>query len=254
MEYTVNKLAVISGVSTRTLRYYDEIDLLKPAKIRSNGYRIYGSAEVDRLQQILFYREMGVGLEDIKRLLSETDYDQEEALTGHLKNLIRKKDQLERLIETVNKTIRSMKGEIEMKDHEKFEGFKQKLVDENEKRFGVEVRSKYGDKAVDASNAKVMNMSKEQYDEAQRLSTEINETLAAAVSSGDPAGEIAQKACELHKKWLCMFWEEGKYTKEGHRNLGLMYVADERFKAYYDSIAEGCAEFLSKALDVYCAE
>ncbi len=252
MEYTVNKLASISGVSTRTLRYYDEIDLLKPAKIRPNGYRIYGRTEVDKLQQILFYREMGVSLEEIKRLLSESDYDQAKALTSHLESLMRKKDQLETLIETVHKTIRSMKGEIEMKDHEKFEGFKQKLVDENEGKYGNEVRSKYGDEAVDASNAKVMNMSKDQYDQAQGLNAEINETLAAAMATGDPAGELAQRACELHKKWLCLFWEDGKYTKEAHRNLGLMYVADERFKAYYDSVGEGAAEFLSKALNIYC--
>ncbi len=254
MEYTVNKLAGISGVSARTLRYYDEIDLLKPGKIRSNGYRIYGIAEVDKLQQILFYREMGVGLEEMKRLLSEPDYDQAKALKDHLENLIRKKDQIERLIETVHKTIRSMKGEIEMKDREKFEGFKQKLVDENEEKYGYEIRLKYGNKAVNASNAKVMNMNKEQYDEAEGLSDEINKTLVAAMASGDPAGELAQRACELHKKWLCMFWEEGMYTKEAHRNLGLMYVADDRFKTYYDSIADGCAEFLSNALDVYCVE
>ena len=149
---------------------------------------------------------------------------------------------------------KSLKGEIEMKDYEKFEGFKQKLVDENEREYGKEVRSKYGNEAVDASNKKLMNMTKEQYEEVQRLSEEINATLAEAMKSGDPAGELAQKACQLHKQWLCMFWPEDTYTKEAHKGLGRMYVEDERFKAYYDSIAEGCAEFLSKALDVYCAE
>lgn len=254
MEYTVNKLAKISGVSTRTLRYYDEIGLLKPAKIRSNGYRIYGKVQMDKLQQILFYREMGVSLEEIKKLLSDPNYDQAESLINHKKALLQKKEQLQVLIETVDKTIRSLKGEIEMKDYEKFEGFKRNLVDENERKYGNEIRSKYGDDAVDASNAKLINMSKEQYEEAQRLSAEINETLAAAMNSGDPAGELAQKACELHKQWLCIFWPDGMYTKEAHRGLGRMYVEDERFKAYYDSIAEGCAEFLCKALDVYCTD
>lgn len=254
MEYTVNKLAKISGVSTRTLRYYDEIGLLKPAKIRSNGYRIYGKVQMDKLQQILFYREMGVSLEEIKKLLSDPNYDQAESLINHKKALLQKKEQLQVLIETVDKTIRSLKGEIEMKDYEKFEGFKRNLVDENERKYGNEIRSKYGDDAVDASNAKLINMSKEQYEEAQRLSAEINETLAAAMDSGDPEGELAQKTCKLHKQWLCMFWPDGMYTKEAHRGLGRMYVEDERFKAYYDSIAEGCAEFLCKALDVYCTE
>ena len=254
MEYTVNKLAGISGVSTRTLRYYDEIGLLKPAKIRSNGYRIYGKAEVDKLQQILFYREMGISLGEINKLLSESNGDRIEALENHRKALCSKKERIETLIETVDKTIRSMKGEIKMKDYEKFEGFKRNLVDENEQKYGNEIRSKYGDKAVDASNGKVMKMTNEQYADAQRLSTEINETLAVAMDSGDPAGELAQRACHLHRQWICMFWGEGMYTKEAHRGLGQMYVEDERFKVYYDSIAEGCAEFLSKALDAYCAE
>ena len=96
---------------------------------------------------------------------------------------------------------------------------------------------------MDATNKKIMNMTKEQY-----------APMAEAMKSGDPAGELAQKACQLHKQWLCMFWPEDTYTKEAHKGLGRMYVEDERFKAYYDSIAEGCAEFLSKALDVYCAE
>ena len=254
MEYTVSKLAKISGVSTRTLRYYDEIGLLKPTKIRSNGYRIYGNAEVDKLQQILFYREMGVSLEEIIKLMSDPNYDQAEALISHKKALIQKKEQLEVLIDTVEKTIKYLKGEIEMRDYEKFEGFKQKLVDENEREYGKEVRSKYGDEVVDASNIKLMNMTKEQYEEAQRLSEEINAMLAEAIKSGDPAGKLAQKACQLHKQWLCMFWSEDTYTKEAHKGLGRVYVEDERLKAHYDSIAEGCAQFLSDAPDVYCAE
>lgn len=254
MEYTVNKLAQISGISTRTLRYYDSIGLLRPARVSSNGYRIYGQNEVDKLQQILFYREMGVTLDEIKAILDAPGFDKKKALQSHLTELMQKKDRLEMLILNVGKTIDSMKGGIIMSDKEKFEGFKQKLVDENEKSYGGEIRGKFGDTVIDASNAKLKGMTQAQYDAAQALSAQINENLVAAMQNGDPACDAAQKACELHKEWLCLFWPDGMYNKQTHKGLGEMYAADERFKAYYDKIAPGAAEFLRDALNIYCAE
>ncbi len=82
MKYTINKLAKLAGVSTRTLRYYDEIGLLRPARMSSNGYRVYGQKEVDRLQQILFYRELGVPLEEIKKILSSKEFDELDRLSA----------------------------------------------------------------------------------------------------------------------------------------------------------------------------
>lgn len=252
MEYTVNKIASISGVSTRTLRYYDEIGLLKPARINSNGYRIYESAELDQLQQILFYRELGVSIHEIKMLLSAPDFDRETALQEHLASLRSKKEQIEMLIENVSKTLRSMKGETIMSDEEKFKGFKQKLIQDNEQKYGAEIRKKYGDQTIDASNAKLSNMSSEQFDKAEHLRLQINDTLKEAMKTGNPACALAQKACDLHKQWICMFWEDGTYSAEAHKSLGEMYVTDERFQSYYDNNAKGCAEFLHQALDIYC--
>ena len=250
MEYTVNKLAKLAGVSTRTLRYYDEIGLLVPVRISSNGYRIYGRNEVDRLQQILFYRELGVPLEEIRKILSAEDFNGFSALQNHLTALLRKRKQLDLLIANVEKTIKAMKGEIIMSDKEKFEGFLKKMVDENEQKYGEEIRQKYGNKAVDRSNAKVLSMSREQYAELEKLTEELNETLKLAVKSGDPGGELAQKACELHKKWLCYYWD--KYSKEAHIGVTQMYVDDPRFTAYYEKIAPGCAAFLRDAVAIYC--
>ena len=254
MEYTVNKLAQISGISTRTLRYYDSIGLLRPARVSSNGYRVYNQNQVDKLQQILFYREMGMALEEIKAILNAPGFDREKTLQTHLAALTQKKEQIEKLIINVGKTIDAMKGEIIMSDKEKFEGFKQKLVDENEKSYGGEIRGKFGDTVIDASNAKLKGMTQAQYDAAQALSAQISEMLKAALASGNPAGEAAQKACALHKEWLCLFWPDGMYSKQAHKGLGEMYVADERFKAYYDKIAPGAVEFLRDALNLYCAE
>lgn len=139
-----------------------------------------------------------------------------------------------------------------MTDKEKFEGFKKKLIDENEARYGREVREKYGNEAVDASNCNVAGMSEEKLQEAQALSEEINEMLKKAFDEGDPAGESAQKVCELHRKWLCMFWPDGMYSPEAHKGLAAGYVADPRFTAYYDKIADGCTKFLKEAIDIYC--
>ncbi len=250
MEYTINKLAKMAGVSTRTLRYYDEFGLLSPERINSNGYRIYGQKQINRLQQILFYRELSVPLEEIKSMLSSKDFDEQAALECHLSSLLTRRKQLDMLIANVEKTIKAAKGETIMSDKEKFEGFKKKLVDDNEQKYGKEAREKYGEEAVDRSNAKLMGMSREQHAELEKLTVELNETLKAAFEQGDPAGELAQKACELHKKWLCFFWDG--YSKQAHIGVTQMYVDDPRFTAYYDKIAVGCAAFLRDAVLIYC--
>ena len=250
MEYTVSKLAKLCGVSSRTLRYYDECGLLPPVRISSSGYRIYGTKEVDTLQQILFYRELGVSIEEIKKIILSADFDSVKALQSHLSALIGKRERINLLIANVEKTIDSVKGENIMSDKEKFEGFKQKLVEDNENKYGEEIRNKYGNEAIDSSNAKVMGMTKEQYAEAEKVSAELNETLRQAFLQGNPESELAQRACELHKKWLCYFW--GTYSKEAHIGVTQMYVDDPRFTEYYDKIEKGCAAFLRDAVLVYC--
>lgn len=251
MEYSINKVAKMSKVSTRTLRYYDEIGLLSPCRI-SNGYRIYGKKEIDLLQQILLYREFGVSLQQIKTILHSSSYDKEKILNTHLQFLMQEKTRINLLIETVSKTIQEMKGEIKMQDKEKFEGFKQRIIEENEAKYGAELREKYGENAILESNAKVKAMSEDDWNTAQKLSETINQMLKKAFEIGNPAGELAQEMCDLHRQWLCMFWKEGTYSKQAHQILAESYVYDERFRAYYDKIAVGCAEFLRDAIGIYC--
>lgn len=249
MEYTVQKLSRLAGVSPRTIRYYDEIGLLKPARINSSGYRIYGAKEVDRLQQILFYRELGVNLERIKDILANPDFDVMAALEEHRHNILAKRQQLDLLIANVEKTLAAKEGRITMADKEKFEGFKRQLVEENEQQYGKEARARYGDEAVDASNAKVLKMTQEQYQEVTQLEQKLKETLAEAFKTGDPAGDLAQQAADLHRQWLSYFWNS--YSKEAHAGLAQMYVDDERFTAYYDEKQPGTAAFLKDAILVY---
>lgn len=251
-QYTVNELALISGISVRTLHYYDQIGLLCPTRIAENGYRIYDEKEVNQLQQILFYRELKVPLKKIKAIMSTPDYDKEKELEKQLEQLLQQKEQLELLIHNVRKTICTLKGETVMSDIEKFEGLKQKIIDDNENTYGKEIREKYGDELIDASNAKLKGMSQEQWQKAQELGNLITETLKEAFEQGNPASETAQKACDLHRQWLCMFWKDGTYSKEAHKALAEGYVSDERFTAYYDKIAPGCTEFFRDAIIIYC--
>ncbi|SFD83472.1 DNA-binding transcriptional regulator, MerR family [Paenibacillus catalpae] len=249
MEYTVQKLGQLAGVSTRTLRYYDELGLLKPARVSSSGYRIYGEAEVDLLQQILFFRELGIGLEQIKQIVTDPSFDKANALKEHHEQLLDRRRQLDELIRNVELSIEHAEGRINMSDKQKFEGFKQKMIDENEKKYGKEIREKYGDDTVNASNAKLSHMTQEQFEEVTQLAEEVKTTLAAAFKTGDPAGDLAQKAADLHKRWLCYYWKE--YSKEAHAGLAQMYVDDERFTAYYDTEQPGMAVFLRDAIHIY---
>ena len=235
MEYTVKALAELAGVTPRTLRWYDQRDLLKPGRVTEAGYRLYGREEVDRLQTILFYRELGLSLE---------------ALRGHLRELEARRQRLDALILTVEKTIEETKGGTPMSDKEKFEAFKRRAVEANEERYGKEIREKYGDAEVDRANAGVLALTKEEYQQWEALGEEILSALAAAVRSGeDPAGEEGQRIARLHRRWLSYSWEA--YTPQAHRGLAELYTADGRFTAYYDKEVPGCAAFLRDAVRAY---
>ncbi|MBR6528840.1 MAG: MerR family transcriptional regulator [Firmicutes bacterium] len=248
MEYGINELAKLTGMTTRTLRYYDEIDLLKPSRIGENGYRFYDSKDLETLQQIMFYRKRGFELKQIKEILNDPDYDITKALKEHLAALEEQKNNIDSLIENIKMTLLAMEGEYKMSDKERFEVFKQDLIKENETKYGKEAREKYGDDAVDASNAKIMGMSEEKYERFKALEEEVKIKLETAVTSGiNPEGETGKEITAIHKEWLMMTWKT--YSPEAHKGLAKMYVFDERFKSYYDKKVEGCADFLQKAIE-----
>ena len=149
----------------------------------------------------------------------------------------------------MDKSIQEYERGIKMTDKEKFEGFKQELVDNNEDMYGEEIRNNYGNDAVDQSNAMLKNMTKEQYEEVVKLEQEVLDSLKEAIAAGDPTSKPGQKTAELHKQWISFHWP--KYSKEAHAGLAEMYVADERFKAYYDKVQPGAAQFLRDAIVEY---
>lgn len=246
----IHELAKLSGITTRTLRYYDEIGLLIPEKKIETGYRIYEQQHIDRLQQILFFRELGMPLDQIKDILNAEGFEQLKSLRQHQKALLQKKHYIMGLLETVEMSIQSIEEGLTMTNEQKFEGFKQQMIDDNELNFGKEIRGKYGEDSVLAAYSKIQNMTAEQYKAVQELEGRLLERLKEAMELGDPTAAIAEEAAELHKRWLCFYWP--KYTKEAHAGLAQMYVADQRFTEYYDSRAgSGATQFLTASIVHY---
>lgn len=237
MEYTIGQLAELAGVSRRTLRYYDQIGLLEPKKLSSSGYRLYGTEEVDLLQQILFFRAVDMSLSEIKNIISESDYNPDEVLRRHLERLETSRERLDGLIESLKKTLSHRKGETVMTDQQKFEALKKQRVDENERSFGKEIREAYGEKAVEESNKRFLNLDKAQVEQMESIEQELVALLRSASTEGRLSEAMSSAIYELHRKWLSYTWKE--YSPAAHRGLAQMYEHDERFRDYYDQKA-GC--------------
>ena len=138
-----------------------------------------------------------------------------------------------------------------MTDEKKFEGMKRQIIEENEAAYGKELREKYGDKTVEEHTARLRGMSRQEWEQTQRDEEGYKAALRRAVEAGDPAGEDAREAVRLHAAWLAHYWPEGTVTPQAHTAMAEMYVQDERFAAYYEKVAPGCAAFLAEAVKTY---
>lgn len=246
----IHELAQLSGVSTRTLRYYEEIGLLIPKRKIETQYRIYEQQHIDRLQQILFFRELGMPLNQIKNILNAEGFEQLKSLRQHQEALLQKKQYIMGLLETVEMSIQSIEEGLIMTNEQKFEGFKKQMIDNNEQQFGKEIREKFGEDTVLSTYGRIQNMTEEQYEAVQAVEGMLLERLKEAMEEKDPATALAVEVAELHKRWLCFYWP--KYTKEAHAGLAHMYLADQRFIEYYDSRAgAGATQFLTACIAHY---
>jgi DNA-binding transcriptional MerR regulator len=243
MLYTVNQLSKLAGVSVRTLHYYDEIGLLKPDSIRPNGYRQYDDQEVLKLQQILFYRELDLSLEDIKAILGRPDFDAVAALETHRLSLQGRVKRLERLIQTVDDTLLHMKGLKEMSPKQLFAA----LSDEEQEKYAKEAEQLYDPAIVKESNRKYKALSAA---EKSRIADEGNAAYAAIVAAipFGPASPKAQAGVERWRKHMDYFWTP---KMEQLLSLAEIYSADPRFKANFDKIDPRLAEFMKEAVGEY---
>lgn len=238
----VKEVADLVGVSVRALHHYDEIGLLKPEKTTESGYRLYSNQDLEMLQQILFFRELGFPLKQIKEIVSSPSFNREEALQLHRRMLLDKQRQLEQMINTIDRTIQHARGEIEMTNEQKFEGF-----DFSSNPYEQEARKRWGDEAVDKSNAKVGQMTKQEQEELAGRMNAIYAKLAA-IRSESPESEQSQAAI---KEWFNLLNRMGSYSLESFKGLGQMYVDDVRFTKNIDKFGEGLALFMRDAMAVY---
>ena len=251
MEYTIGQLAKLSGLTTRTLRYYDEIGLLEPSRVADNGYRMYDEKDVDRLQQILYFRVLRISPLTIRNILDFPGYDAMEVLKTHVETLTAQKEQLEGVIANVEKTIADLKGEHKMTDKEKFEGLKIKLLAENEEKYGSELMAIYGETRLKKSRERFAALTQKEFELAEKLAGDFEQALKEAARLGDPACAQAREACSIHRQWISIFWSGSALTPENHLGLAQLYCRDERFARNMEALAQGRAELFHKALLLY---
>ena len=240
MKMQIKKFAELTGVSVRTLHYYDEIGLLKPSSVdRFTGYRYYDESSVLRMQEILFYRELDFSLKSIAEILSSPNYDREKALKEQKKLLTLKKERLERLILSIDNAV---KGENVMSafDNSEFEAYK------------AETKEKWGNtKAYAEFSEKTKEYSKERFADINAGLEDIFRDFAELMQSGaEPSSNDAQALVKKLQDYITEYYYT--CTDEILVGLGQMYLADERFKNNIDKYASGTAEFVSKAIRIYC--
>ena len=234
----IKEVADLVGISVRTLHHYDEIGLLIPEKTTEAGYRIYSDENLENLQQILFFKELGFPLKKIKEIIDSPTFEHQEALEMQHKMLLDKKKQLEKMIVTIEKTIQHSKGEIQMSIQEKFEGF-----DFSSNPYEEEARNRWGNKSVDETNEKAKNMTS--YD--QDKFNEIYRNLGA-IRHLSPDSKEAQEGIN---EWYLFLNKMGNCSPEAFKGLGQMYVDDERFTKNIDGFGEGLSIFMRDAMAVY---
>ncbi|MCA1012440.1 MerR family transcriptional regulator [Halobacillus halophilus] len=248
--YKVKEVARLAGISVRTLHHYHEIGLLSPSEVKSNGYRYYSEKEITRLQQILFFREMDFSLAKIKKILDDPDFDQEKALRRHKKILLEKSRRLERIILSVDQTLQSLKGGNQMTNHERFQPFDKSQIEQQQKMYEQEVKERWGDtEAYQESKRRTKAYSEEDWKTIQEEGAEIDRQIIGRMEQGPDDLDVQRLIGEKRKHISKYFYD---CQLEIFRGLADMYVSDPRFTKNINQLQPGYAEFLQKAMHIYC--
>ena len=243
MEYSVKQLADLAGVSRRTLHYYDEIGLLQPTSIGKNGYRSYGEPALLRLQQVLYYRELGLELESIRLILDRPGFDVTKALQEHRRTLQQRVRRLEGLIGTIDKTLRYMKGKSTMRMDELFEGFDE----ETQARYEVEAAQRWGEDMVTESRRRWGSYSEERRKAIFAEAGNTYRSLAEHVGQDPTSDEVRTLVAAWHQN-LRHFYEP---TPEILLGLAQAYAEDPRFAAFFSRLDPELPAFLRRAIEHY---
>jgi len=245
-EYSVSQLASLAGVSVRTLHYYDELGLLQPSGRSAAGYRVYNHADLLRLQQVLFYRELGVPLAEIPSLLAAPGFDRLMALRSHREQLQQRQAQLAQLITTVDKSIQAMEeGAMGLSDEELFAGF----TPEQRQRYGKEARERWGEE-VDQVESRLRKLPQDKWAGVQEQGLAVTRAIAELMALPVDDARV-QAAIAKHHAWIENFYP---CSAERYIGLGQMYVEHPEFRAYYDNVRPGLAQFMCEAMAVFAAQ
>ena len=243
MTYTIKQIADLAGVTTRTLRYYDEIGLLGPSHTGDNGYRYYDHASLLNLQQILFFRELDVPLKEIQAMMRRPDFDLVQSLEEHRRLIEARAERLETLIETIDQTIATIQGEWIMNDKDYFEGF-------DEAKYNEEAEERWGDTpSYQESQKRWGSYSQDQKDAIKEEGAEITKRMVGTDPNLAPDDPVVQTAVGEYFEYINKYFYP--CDAEFLRNLSEMWVQDPRFAQNYDRIREGGAEFVRQAVNLW---
>ncbi|HWS24421.1 MAG TPA: MerR family transcriptional regulator [Anaerolineales bacterium] len=241
--FTVKDLSTLSGLSIRAIHYYDQIDLLKPAEIKPNGYRYYDTDQLLILQQILLFKELDFDLATIKKIISNSDFDLFSALVNHRQKIKKRIVRLEKIIKTIDHTLDQLKGNVEMKNEELFVGFSE----EEQERYAKEAEKMYDPQTVRDSNRLWKSYTKEKQQEILRQGGE-NMLKMAELIDRDPGDSAVQSLVAEWHAHMQNFWSPNLDQLVG---LGELYTTDDRFKINYERVKPGLADFYLRAIRVY---
>lgn len=248
MAYSVTKLAKLSGVSVRTLHWYDEVGLLKPSYHGTNRYRFYEEKELLALQQILFFRELGFELKTIKKVMGRSDFDTVLALSSHREVLKKNLERTKKLIKTIDKTIKHLQGTRKMKEQDMYYGFSKEQQAEYEK----ELIERFGDKvkpSIAECRRNVKGWTKNDWDKSQKEMEAICKELAELLKKGiKPESKEVQSLVQRHYEWLKKFWTPTKESYASHADFIV-----ERLRVSYAAYHPQLPEYLAKAIQEFAA-
>ena len=242
-EFSVGQVAELAGVTVRTLHHYEHRGLLEPSGRTGTGYRRYADADLERLRHILFYRELGFGLDEIATLLDDPTVDTTAHLRRQRELLLEQADRLTRMVAALDKELEAQDMGIQLSAQEKFEIFGPTYSENYEQ----EAQDRWGDTEMwRQSQARTAQFSKQDWIEIKREQDDLNARLGQALTAGvAPDSPAAHQLAEEHRASIARFYD---CPPAMHRNLGDMYVADERFTRTYDAVAPGLAVWLQAAI------
>ena len=250
MEYSVHEVSQISGVSVRTLHHYDALGLLCPRRDAASGYRRYTQADLGRLQRILLLRELGFGLKDIARLLTE-ERQPAETLQLHRKLLLRRIEELHAMVRLVDRTLQSMKGGVPMNPESQFQPLSRKEVLDQQRGYETEVVQRYDPVLVQESQRRAKGYGEKAWAAIQTQQRQIEEQLSRYAQAGlDVGSQPVQTAVAAYQAWI----DRHFYPCDDDilAGLGALYTADARFVTHYETVFPGLADYVSRAIAEFC--